>query len=129
LTGSSEMERRRNVTPSGIGQRVEAIDRFSMIFGQGGGYGTRYPSTTLPERRTRIGHVATGLAYPTSATKGDVGWLKKLGLVVQVDGELRLTATGRDRYVKLPSSELLYKASSTDKVDEVLAKFFNSGRR
>jgi hypothetical protein len=82
-----------------------------------------------PNEELALRHVATGLAYPTSATKGDVERLKKLGLVVQVDGELRLTATGRDRYVKLPSSELLYKASSTDKVDEALAKFFNGVRR
>ncbi len=48
---------------------------------------------------------------------------------MQVDGELRLTAIGRDRYVKLPGTELLYKASSTDKDDEALAKFFNNVRR
>jgi hypothetical protein len=82
-----------------------------------------------PNEELALRHVATGLAHPTSASTGNVERLKKLGLVVQVDGELRLTATGRDRYAKLPSTELLYKASSTDKVDEALAKFFNNVRR
>ena len=77
-----------------------------------------------PNEELALRHVATGLAHPTSASTGNLERLKKLGLVVQVDGELRLTATGRDRYAKLPSARLLYKASSTDKVDEALAKFF-----
>jgi hypothetical protein len=82
-----------------------------------------------PNEELALRHVATGLAHPTSASKGDVERLKKLVLGVQVDGELRLTAIGRDRYLKLPGTELLYKASSTDKVDEALAKFFTSVRR
>jgi hypothetical protein len=77
-----------------------------------------------PNEELALRHVATGLAHPTSASQGDIARLKKLGLIVQVDGELRLTAIGRDRYAKLASTELLDKASSTDKVDEALAKFF-----
>jgi hypothetical protein len=59
-----------------------------------------------PNEELALRHVATGLAHPTSAPRGNVERLKNLGLVVQVDGELRLTAIGRDRYVNLPSNSL-----------------------
>ncbi|HEV3494303.1 MAG TPA: hypothetical protein VG224_27110 [Reyranella sp.] len=59
-----------------------------------------------PNEELALRHVATGLAHPTSASTGDIERLKKLGLIVQVDGELRLTAIGRDRYAKLPCNIL-----------------------
>jgi hypothetical protein len=95
-----------------------------MIFALGGGMERGLLAPLSPNEELALRHVASGLAYPTSASKGDVERLKKLGLVVQVDGELRLTAIGRDRYVKLPS--LL---SSTDKADQALVIIFNNVRR
>jgi hypothetical protein len=59
-----------------------------------------------PNEELALRHVATGLAHPTSASTGDIERLKKLGLVVQVDGELHLTTLGRDRYAKLPCNIL-----------------------
>jgi hypothetical protein len=64
------------------------------------------PKSDKPAQKSQLRHVATGLAHPTSASEGAIERLKKLGLVVQVDGELRLTAVGRDRYVKLPGNKL-----------------------
>ena len=77
-----------------------------------------------PNEELALRHVASGLAYPTSASKGDVERLKKLGLIAQVDGELCLTAIGRDRYARLPS---LWR--STDEADQALAKISNNVRR
>ncbi len=82
-----------------------------------------------PNEETALRHVATGLAHPTSSKTGHIERLKKLGLVTEDDGLLRLTETGRARYATLPKAEPLYKAGSGDKVNQALTEYFRSARR
>jgi hypothetical protein len=82
-----------------------------------------------PNEEVALRRVATGLAQPASSPSRDLEHLKKLGLIVEVDGILSLTSVGRDRCAKLPSAVPPYKASSADKVDEALATFFDQARR
>jgi len=81
-----------------------------------------------PNEETALRHVATGLAHPTSSKTGHIERLKKLGLVAEDDGRLRLTETGRERYATLAKANPLHQASSEDKVNKALTEYFRSLR-
>lgn len=63
--------------------------------------GSRAALSANEERALR--YVAKGGGQPTPTLPVDIQQLKKLGLILEVDGELCLTSMGQIRYINLPN--------------------------
>jgi hypothetical protein len=72
-----------------------------------------------PHEEVTLRRVALGIANPTDLPTRDVERLKSLFLIEECGAGLRLTPTGKKRYLALPNSSAVF---DTDAPDEGLAK-------
>ena len=82
-----------------------------------------------PNEETTLRRVALGVSKAATLPKLDVARLTALALVEEEDGELRLTATGRGRYLALPRNLAVDQSGSPADLVSRLAKFMNEMRR
>ena len=78
---------------------------------------------------TTLRRVALGVSKRETLSKTDVERLESLTLVEEMDGDLRLTAAGRQRYVALPKSIASDGSGSSEDLAARLTKFMSQMRR
>ena len=72
-----------------------------------------------PQEEVTLRRLALGIAQPRELPTKDVARLKALVLIEDHGAGLRLTPTGKERYLTLPNSSAVF---DTDAPDEALAK-------
>jgi hypothetical protein len=77
---------------------------------------------------TTLRRVALGVSKRATLSRGDIERLALLGLVDEMDGELRLTSAGRERYVALPKSIASDGSGSSEYLAARLTKFMSQMR-
>ena len=82
-----------------------------------------------PNEEVTLRRMAIGVAKSAELPLRDVRRLKALLLVVETDGDLRLTPAGRERYLALPNSAGNFKPGTADELVSKMAEFVSKGRR
>jgi hypothetical protein len=77
---------------------------------------------------TTLRRVALGVSKAASLSKLDVERLKALVLIEDKDGELRLTATGCERYLALPRTIPIDRSDVSEDPASRLARFMTEER-
>jgi hypothetical protein len=77
---------------------------------------------------TTLRRVALGVSKAASLSKPDVERLRALALVEDRDGDLRLTATGRERYLALPRTVPIDRSDVSEDPVSRLARFMTEER-
>jgi hypothetical protein len=72
--------------------------------------------------------VALGISKAANLSASDIKRLRSLSLIEDNDGGLRLTATGRERYLALPKSAAVDQADSPDDPVAKLAAYMTKAR-
>jgi hypothetical protein len=77
---------------------------------------------------TTLRRVALGVSKAASLSKLDVERLRALVLIEDKDGELRLTAAGRERYLALPRAVPIDRSDVSEDPASRLARFMTEER-
>jgi hypothetical protein len=82
-----------------------------------------------PNEEVTLRRVALGVAKPARLSERDLERLKALSLIEEHGGGLRLTPTGRERYLALPKSAAVHQSETTpDYFISKLADFMTKAR-
>jgi hypothetical protein len=72
--------------------------------------------------------VALGIAKAANLSELDIKRLRALSLIEENDGSLRLTPTGRERYLALPKSAAVDQSASPDDFVSKLVSYMTKAR-